>query len=151
MADASWREAFNAPMLNWLGLITRKPVTQDYVPLLPWMGVVWLGVRAGQLWLHGTASPMTWQAQGAWAALAWLGRHSPGLLHAAPAGHDRRLVALALAPDMKKRGRAAFYGERERPRLLDLGLSARRFLLECRHLLLLQLLQDLGFDFLRLG
>jgi uncharacterized membrane protein len=76
MADASWREAFNAPMLNWLGLISRKPVTQDYVPLLPWMGVVWLGAWAGQAWLRASNPEMAWQARGGWAALAWLGRHS---------------------------------------------------------------------------
>jgi len=29
---------------NWLGLITRKLVTEDYVPLLPWLGVMWWGV-----------------------------------------------------------------------------------------------------------
>lgn len=41
-------EAFNAPGLNVLGLISRKPVTEDYVPLLPWLGVVWWGVAAGR-------------------------------------------------------------------------------------------------------
>ncbi len=42
----------HARALNWLGLITRKPVTEDYVPLLPWLGVVWWGgcraLAAGQ-------------------------------------------------------------------------------------------------------
>jgi len=42
-------ELLNQPALNWLGLISRKPVTEDYVPLLPWLGVVWWGVAAGQL------------------------------------------------------------------------------------------------------
>ena len=41
---------FNAPALNWLGLITRLPITEDYVPLLPWLGVMWWGVAAGN-WL----------------------------------------------------------------------------------------------------
>ncbi len=41
---------FNAPSLNWLGLISQKPFTEDYVPLLPWMGVVWWGMAAGR-WL----------------------------------------------------------------------------------------------------
>jgi uncharacterized membrane protein len=39
---------FNAPALNWLGWITQKPVTEDYVPLFPWLGVMWWGVAAGQ-------------------------------------------------------------------------------------------------------
>lgn len=40
-------EIMNAPPLNWLGLVTRNPVTEDYVPLLPWLGVMWWGVAAG--------------------------------------------------------------------------------------------------------
>ena len=43
-------EIMNSPMLNWLGLVTRNPVTEDYVPLLPWLGVMWWGVAAGS-WL----------------------------------------------------------------------------------------------------
>lgn len=42
--------AFNAPSLNWLGLISQKPFTEDYVPLLPWMGVLWWGLASGR-WL----------------------------------------------------------------------------------------------------
>ena len=42
--------ALDARSLNWLGLITRKPITEDYVPLFPWLGVLWWGLAAGQ-WL----------------------------------------------------------------------------------------------------
>ncbi len=45
-------DVFNSPVLNWLGLITRLPVTEDYVPLLPWLGLVWWGAAIGQ-WLVG--------------------------------------------------------------------------------------------------
>ena len=38
---------FNAPMLNWIGWITHLPVTEDYVPVFPWLGVMWWGVAAG--------------------------------------------------------------------------------------------------------
>lgn len=41
-------EVLNTPWLNWVGLISRKPVTEDYVPLLPWLGVMWCGMAAGQ-------------------------------------------------------------------------------------------------------
>ena len=41
---------FNARALNWLGLITRKPFTEDYVPVFPWLGVMWWGLATGQ-WL----------------------------------------------------------------------------------------------------
>ena len=47
---ASWAGSLNAPSWNWLGLVSRKPYTEDYVPVLPWMGVMLWGVAAGQ-WL----------------------------------------------------------------------------------------------------
>eukprot|EP01034_Spumella_vulgaris_P007149 gene7149-9105_t len=30
-------DALNTPAFNWLGLIGRKPITEDYVPLIPWL------------------------------------------------------------------------------------------------------------------
>ncbi len=42
------RELLDSRLLNWIGLISRKPVTEDYVPLLPWLGVMWWGVAAGR-------------------------------------------------------------------------------------------------------
>jgi uncharacterized membrane protein len=71
-------EVFNAPALNWLGFISRKPVTEDYVPLLPWLGVVWWGVAAGRWLLRerpqwlGSPAPV----QGATKSLVFLGRWS---------------------------------------------------------------------------
>lgn len=29
---------FDARTTNWVGLVTHKPLTEDYVPLLPWLG-----------------------------------------------------------------------------------------------------------------
>ncbi len=53
---------FDARATNWVGLITRKPVTEDYAPLLPWLGVMLWGLAAGQWllahrrgWLAGAA------------------------------------------------------------------------------------------------
>ncbi len=43
-APAGWATALDSRWLNWLGLVTHKPITEDYVPLLPWLGVMWLGV-----------------------------------------------------------------------------------------------------------
>jgi len=43
---------------NWLGWITRKPITEDYVPVFPWLGVMWWGAAAVPLlapWLRGQA------------------------------------------------------------------------------------------------
>ncbi len=48
---ALWRHpAFDAPWLSWVGLVTRKPVTEDWVPVLPWFGVMLAGL-AGAQWL----------------------------------------------------------------------------------------------------
>ena len=63
-APSGWAEAFNGRWLNWLGFITRKPVTEDYVPLFPWMGVFWWGLALGQ-WLLARRP-------------AWLARRAPG-------------------------------------------------------------------------
>ena len=41
---------FDTPLTNWVGLVTRKPVTEDYAPLLPWLGVMCFGLAAGR-WL----------------------------------------------------------------------------------------------------
>ncbi|HJW12860.1 MAG TPA: heparan-alpha-glucosaminide N-acetyltransferase domain-containing protein, partial [Albitalea sp.] len=48
---------------NWVGLVTHRPITEDYVPLLPWLGVMWWGLAAGQWllrqrrgWLSGAMS-----------------------------------------------------------------------------------------------
>lgn len=38
----------NEPGPNALGFISRKPFTEDYVPLLPWLGVLWWGLAAGR-------------------------------------------------------------------------------------------------------
>lgn len=41
----------NAAPWNIVGLISQKPITEDYVPILPWLGVMWWGVAIGQWWL----------------------------------------------------------------------------------------------------
>ncbi len=61
---------------RWIGLMTHKPPTEDYVPLLPWFGVVMLGLFAGpamqrlatRLQPHSAVPPIEW--------LAFAGRHS---------------------------------------------------------------------------
>lgn len=63
----------NEPWANWLGLISRKPITEDYVPLLPWLGVVWLGLLCGRWALAREGSALRGAAP---VGLAWLGRWS---------------------------------------------------------------------------
>ncbi len=41
---------FDTRWTNWVGLVTRKPATEDYAPVLPWLGVMLWGLAAGQ-WL----------------------------------------------------------------------------------------------------
>lgn len=59
---------------NVLGLVTRLPWTDDYVPLLPWLGVLLIGYLAGQTLLPRL--PPQPATSSAMRTLAWLGRHS---------------------------------------------------------------------------
>jgi uncharacterized membrane protein len=67
---------FDAPWLNWVGMMTHKPATEDYVPLFPWLGVVLVGVAAGAWVVARERSPIAALDRIAPAWLAWLGRHS---------------------------------------------------------------------------
>ena len=65
----------NAPVLNCLGWITQKPITEDYVPVFPWLGVMWWGAASG-MWLAKPAR-LSWLAcLPAWRPLVLLGRWS---------------------------------------------------------------------------
>ena len=74
-ATAEFTNIFNAKQLNWLGLVTHKPITEDYVPLLPWLGVMWWGVAAGT-WLTRRGAALSWPLPAAFKPLAVLGRWS---------------------------------------------------------------------------
>lgn len=39
---------FDTRLTNWVGLVTHKPITEDYAPVLPWLGVMWWGLASGQ-------------------------------------------------------------------------------------------------------
>jgi uncharacterized membrane protein len=81
-------QLLNTPWLNWIGFISMKPATQDYVPLLPWIGVMWWGMAAGE-WLlchrpdllqgaiPRAAGPLAWM--GRW-SLSWYMLHQPLLI-----------------------------------------------------------------------
>lgn len=49
---------FDTRTTNWVGLVTHKPRTEDYVPLLPWLGPMLWGCALaqtlrGRAWLQG--------------------------------------------------------------------------------------------------
>lgn len=66
----------DTPAWNWLGLIGRKPGTEDYVPLVPWLGVMWWGMAAGQWLLRRRQALLRRPVPSALSPLAWLGRWS---------------------------------------------------------------------------
>jgi len=75
-AGAIWSHpAFDAPPLQWIGFMTHRPVTEDYVPLFPWTGVLFVGVALGHVVLRqgpGVLAPFARLPR----VLPVLGRHS---------------------------------------------------------------------------
>jgi uncharacterized membrane protein len=67
---------FDSRWTNWIGLVTRLPRTEDWVPVLPWLGVVFWGLAAGQWLLARHADVLTGPLPRAAAPLALLGRWS---------------------------------------------------------------------------
>jgi len=67
--------AFENRALGWIGFMTSKPYTEDYVPLFPWAGVVFVGIAVGHLLARQRfASIAALNRAPAW--LAALGRHT---------------------------------------------------------------------------
>jgi uncharacterized membrane protein len=66
---------FDPRALSWIGFNATRPPTEDFVPLFPWLGVVLLGVAAGNVLVQRSFAPVAPLAVApAW--LRWLGRHS---------------------------------------------------------------------------
>ncbi len=68
--------AFNGAAWSWTGLVTRKPVTEDYVPVLPWLGVMLSGLVVGRLLLQRAPAALRGPVPRALRPLATLGRWS---------------------------------------------------------------------------
>jgi uncharacterized membrane protein len=67
--------AFDNRALGWIGFMTAKPITEDYVPLFPWSGVLLLGITLGHaLARRGFAALAPLATAPRW--LRFLGRHS---------------------------------------------------------------------------
>ncbi|MEP7280500.1 MAG: heparan-alpha-glucosaminide N-acetyltransferase [Rubrivivax sp.] len=65
---------FDTRATNWIGLVTHKPVTEDYVPLLPWLGVLLWGLAVTQWLLARRGAVLAGPLPRALAPLAALGR-----------------------------------------------------------------------------
>jgi uncharacterized membrane protein len=71
--------ALDQPWLDWLGLGSIDPVTNDYVPIFPWFGFVLTGVAVGKwlLPLRETMDLARWRATDRLSkGLVWAGRKS---------------------------------------------------------------------------
>jgi uncharacterized membrane protein len=86
-------EVFSSNALSWIGMATRKPATEDYVPLFPWIGVTLIGAGLGACWQRAqfavppalqrlNAAPPRWLVWlGTWSLTVYLA-HQPLLLGA---------------------------------------------------------------------
>jgi uncharacterized membrane protein len=79
-------ELLNTKSLNWLGLVSYKPRTEDYVPVFPWLGVMWWGMACGVLvqrraaqWLATLKTPTALSTLGRW-SLSFYMLHQPVLM-----------------------------------------------------------------------
>jgi len=67
---------FDSRWTNWLGLVTRKPVTEDFVPILPWLGVMLWGYSLGRWLLLHRSAVLSGAVPALLVPLATLGRWS---------------------------------------------------------------------------
>jgi len=67
---------FDLPWLNWVGLMTHRPATEDYVPVLPWFGVVLVGIAVGGWVVERRLRDLQRVSRASPQWLTWLGRHS---------------------------------------------------------------------------
>ncbi len=67
---------FDTRWTHWVGLVTRKPVTEDFAPVLPWLGVMLWGLACGQWMLAHRRSLLGGGVPASLRPLAVLGRWS---------------------------------------------------------------------------
>ncbi len=67
---------FDTRATDWIGLVTHLPVTEDYVPVLPWLGVMWWGAAATDWLLRHRKPALAGPLPRPLALLALLGRWS---------------------------------------------------------------------------
>ena len=74
---------FDTRWTNWVGLVTHKPITEDYVPVLPWLGVMLAGfvVTRARPALWAGRAPRPLAVLGRW-SLSFYMVHQPVLIGA---------------------------------------------------------------------
>jgi uncharacterized membrane protein len=117
---------FDSPWLSWLGFATRPPPARDYVPLVPWFGVVLLGRALGRrIEAHRpTAAPAP---GGVGRALGAAGRNSLALYLAHQPAIYGLLLALTAALGHSPAGTADFartFGQSCRQSCVASGVTA---------------------------
>lgn len=76
-APRLWQHVFfDTRWTNWLGLVTHKPLTEDYVPVLPWLGVMLWGYALGRWLARRRPALLAGTIPAALGPLALLGRWS---------------------------------------------------------------------------
>jgi uncharacterized membrane protein len=66
---------FDRFSLGWIGFMTSKPYTEDYVPLFPWAGVLFCGIAAGHALVRNRFALVASLGRSPrW--LTWAGRHT---------------------------------------------------------------------------
>lgn len=53
-------DMMNPKALNWIGMVSQLPLTEDYVPLLPWLGVVLIGAGFASYWQNRGHAVWPW-------------------------------------------------------------------------------------------
>jgi uncharacterized membrane protein len=109
--------SFDTPWLSWIGFARHAPAARDYVPLVPWFGVVLLGLALGRP-LAARRAPASAPPAGVGRALALAGRNSLALYLAHQPVIYGLLLALAWALGQSPARTADF---------------ARAFTESCRH------------------
>jgi uncharacterized membrane protein len=65
---------FDSRLTNWVGLVTHLPATEDYVPVLPWLGTMLAGYLAASVLLVHARAAFTGPVPSVVRPLAVLGR-----------------------------------------------------------------------------
>ena len=66
---------FDQPMLAWIGFMTHKPLTEDYVPLFPWLGFTLIGFAMTDI-VRRKRPEMLSRSPNFPRVMTWAGRHS---------------------------------------------------------------------------